>query len=83
MKNIACATTFRIYPYQRVKYMSRFFGTDMYPLYIRITHGTKSLNFKSHCFNQLLQAKYQNYAHLGNKAPEIAEVIQQETGLTC
>ena len=81
MKHNACAATFRIYHQQRVKHMSMFFGKEMYPLYIRVTHGTKSLNFKSHCFDQLLQAKYQNYVQLGNKAPELAEVSQLETAL--
>ncbi len=73
--------TFQIYHYHRVKHMSSFFGMDMYPLFIRITFNTRSLNFKSHCFDQLLTAKYQNRIYLGNKGPELSEVIQLETEL--
>ena len=81
MKNSVQAATFRVYQQQRVKHMTPFFGPEVYPLYVRVTHGTKSLNFKSHCFEQLLKAKYQNGVRLGHAAPSLAEVIQLETRL--
>ncbi len=81
MRNTAGAATFRIYHQQRVKHPSQFFGEEIYPLYIRVTYGTKSLNFKSHCFEQLLKAKYQNGVRLGHAAPGLDEVVQLETEL--
>ena len=81
MRTSAGIPTFRIYHQQRVKYMSQFFGSDMYPLYIRVTYGTRSLNFKSHCFEQLLKAKYQTGVRLGHAAPALDEVIRMETEL--
>ena len=74
--------TFRIYHQERVKYPSVFFGALVYPLFIRIHCRTKALSFKSHCFGQLLNTKYQNSVHLGNKAPLISEVIRLETSIT-
>lgn len=81
MQKQAVKVTYRIYAQQRVKYKVPFFGTAIYPIYIRVTHGTKSLNFKSHLFEQLLKQKYQLRITRGEKAPDVVSVIKQEEQL--
>lgn len=81
MQKQVCKVTYRIYAQEKVKHKVPFFGTDIYPLYIRVTHGIKSLNFKSHLFEQLLKQKYQLCIRRDNKAPYVKSIIRQEEQL--
>ncbi|MBE7172886.1 MAG: hypothetical protein INR73_20080 [Williamsia sp.] len=75
------AVTFRIYQYEQVKHTPLFFGNRTHPLFIRITQSAKSLNFKSHCFDQLLKPKYQHDVLQGGKTPTLQDIIRLETQL--
>ena len=81
MQKQASKVTYSIYAQQRVKHKVPFFGTAIYPIYIRVTHGTRSLNCKSQLFEQLLKQKYQLRITRGEKVPDAVSVIKQEEQL--
>ena len=72
---------YRVYKYSKVKHKVPFFDEQVYPVYITLIHGRKSLNFKSQLFTHMLKEKYHLSCKMNNCYPDLQDIISHEQTL--
>ena len=73
--------SYRIYLHKKVKHKPVFFGRQVCPVYLIVTFGHRSLNFKSHIFSHLLKEKYQFSLPLKKQQPTVEDIMEIEKQL--
>lgn len=70
-----------MYQYNKVKHKVPFLEEEIYPVYISIVHGRKSLNFKSRVFSHLIKTKYQVCFRVNGYSPCVQDIIEHEKAM--
>src|SRR5581483_7795116 len=70
--------SYRVYKHTRVKHTISFFGEAVYPVYITVMYGQRSLNFKSRIFEHFLHRPDYN---IPAPASAVESIMQQESQL--